>query len=256
MTTALVTGATAGIGKTFSEQLAARGDDLVVVARDEERLAALKERLETTHGVSVEVLPADLTERDQLRQVAERLADPEHPVDMLVNNAGYSLRKAFLRNTVEDEERVLAVLVQAPMVLSHAAAGGMRDRGRGTIINVASVAGFLTSGTYAAAKAYVISFSQGLQSELEGSGVLVTALCAGFTRTEFHERAGIAQEAIPTFMWLKAENLVRDCLRDVDKGKSMSVSGAQYKLIVPILRVAPRKLLRNGKLVARHRPNK
>ncbi|WP_018157958.1 SDR family NAD(P)-dependent oxidoreductase [Demetria terragena] len=256
MTTALVTGATAGIGKTFSEQLAQRGDDLILVARDEARLGALKTTLEDSYGISVEVIPADLADRAQVQRVADRLAEASRPVDLLVNNAGFGLRKAFLRNPVEDEERMLAVLVQAPVVLSHAAAGAMRERGHGTIINVASVAGHLTSGTYAAAKSYLIAFSQGLASEVESSGVLVTVLCPGFTRTEFHERAEIKGEAIPKFMWLQADALVRDCLRDVARRKTISVPGAQYKAIVPLLRIAPRRLLRNGKIVAKHRPNK
>lgn len=256
MTTALVTGATAGIGKTFSEQLAARGHDLIAVARDEQRLAQLKTDLETAHGISVEVLSADLIERDQLQRVADRLADPDRPVDLLVNNAGFALRKAFLRNAVEDEERMLAVLVKAPVVLAHAAAGAMSARGSGTIINVASVAAFLTSGTYAAAKAYLTTFSHSLASELAGSGVQVTLLSPGFTHTEFHDRAGIAKKAIPSYMWLDADRLVRDCLRDVDKGKTWSVPGAQYKAIIPLLRVAPRRLLSNQKIVSRHRPNK
>lgn len=256
MTTALVTGASAGIGKTFCEQLAERGNDLIVVARDQQRLEELKDRLEGAYGVSVEVLPADLIERDQLQRVADRLADSERPVDLLVNNAGFSLRKAFLRNDVEDEERMLAILVHAPMVLAHAAAGAMRERGNGTIVNVASVAAFLTSGTYSAAKAYLTTFSHSLSSELAGTGVLITLLSPGFTHTEFHDRAGIAKQKIPSYMWLDADRLVRDCLRDIDKGKTWSVPGAQYKAVIPLLRVAPRRLLSNKKIVARHRPNK
>lgn len=228
----------------------------MVVARDEARLAELKERLEETYAVAVEVVRADLVERDQVQRVANRLADRDRPVDLLVNNAGYSLRKAFLRNEVEDEERVLAVLVTAPVVLSHAAARGMRDRGHGTIINVASVAAFLTSGTYAAAKAYLTTFSHSLSAELAGTGVLVTLLSPGFTHTEFHDRAGISKGSIPSYMWLEADRLVGDCLRDVEKGRTWSVPGRQYKAIIPLLRVAPRRLLSSKKIVARHRPNK
>lgn len=256
MTTAMVTGASSGIGKTFCEQLAARGDDLVVVARDEARLGALRDELQTAYGITVEVLAADLIDREQLGRVAARLSDPSRPIDVLVNNAGFGLRKSFLRNEIGDEERMLDLLVRAPVVLSHAAARAMRDRGRGTIINVSSVAGGLSSGTYAAAKSYLTSFSQGLASELQGSGVQVTALLPGFTRTEFHDRAGIDGAAIPKAMWLSADKLVRDALTDVDKGRTLSVPGAQYKVIVPLLRIAPRSLLRRQGIVARHRPNR
>ncbi|MBD2759304.1 SDR family oxidoreductase [Yimella sp. cx-573] len=257
MTTALVTGASAGIGKTFCEQLAAQGNDLIVVARDAARLEALKNELELAHGIQVEVLPADLADRAALQLVADRIADPQRPVDLLVNNAGFGLRKSFIHNTIEEEENHLDVLVRAVLVLSHAAAGAMRARGNGAIINVSSVASFLASGTYSAAKSWVTVFSESLAGELEGTGVTVTALCPGFTRTEFHQRAGIkAEQAAPGFMWLEADRLVRDCLADVAKGKVVSVPGPQYKLITSLLRVAPRSIVRKPKLVRRHRPNK
>lgn len=254
--TALVTGASAGIGEIFCDRLAAQGHDLVVVARDAGRLEALRTRLEAQHGISVEVLPADLSERDQVQRVAERLSDPARPVEMLVNNAGFGLREAFLSNEVEDEERMIAVLVTAPVVLSHAAARGMKERGSGVIVNVASVAAFLTSGTYSAAKAYLKTFSQSLSAELAGTGVRVTVLCPGFTRTEFHQRAGIKGHGIPDAMWLDADRLVDDALADVEKGKSLSVPGWQYKAIVPVLRLVPSALLGNPHLVSRHRPRK
>ncbi|YAL82966.1 SDR family NAD(P)-dependent oxidoreductase [Dermacoccaceae bacterium W4C1] len=255
-TTAMVTGASAGIGTIFCEQLAARGSNLIVVARNAERLEALAARLTAEHGISVEVLPADLSDRAQVGVVAERLADATRPVDMLVNNAGYGLRKAFLKNEVAEEEQMLAVLVTAPVVLSHAAAGAMQERGNGIIVNVASVAAFLTSGTYSAAKAYLKTFSQSLSSELAGTGVRVTVLCPGFTRTEFHERAGIRGHGIPDALWLDANKLVTDALADIDKGKTLSVPGYQYKAIVPLLRLVPSSLLGNPHLVSRHRPGK
>ncbi|TWP39007.1 SDR family NAD(P)-dependent oxidoreductase [Leekyejoonella antrihumi] len=256
MATALVTGASAGIGKTFCEQLAQRGEDLVVVARNVERLEALKTDLESRFGVTVEVLVADLSERDQVQVVADRLADADRPVDLLVNNAGYGLKRPFLRNPVEDEETMLTVLVRTVMVLSHAAALAMRERGHGAIVNVSSVAGFMASGTYSAAKSWVTVFSEGLAGDLKGTGVTVTALCPGFTRTEFHERASIRHDGMPGFMWLDADHLVRDCLADVEKGKVISVPGRQYKLISTALRSVPRPLVRQGKLAKTHRPQK
>lgn len=257
MPTALITGASAGIGKTFAHQLAARGNDLVVVARDRARLEALRAELEAQHGIRVEVLAADLADRTQLGTVADRIGDQQRPIDIVVNNAGFGLKKSFVRNTVEEEEQMLDVLVRAVLVLSHAAALAMKERGAGNIINVSSVAGFMASGTYSAAKSWVTVFSESLAVELAKTGVKVTALAPGFTRTEFHDRAGIsARQASPDFMWLDADKLVADCLSDVDKGKVLSIPGVQYKIAAGLLRVVPRSIARQPKLARRHRPDK
>ncbi|NHN57124.1 SDR family oxidoreductase [Calidifontibacter sp. DB0510] len=257
MPTALVTGASAGIGRSFSTRLARDGYDLVVVARNEQRLTELQRELQDAHGVQVEVLPADLGDRQQLQRVADRVADPERPIDLLVNNAGFGLRKSFVGNTIEEEENHLDVLVRAVLVLSHAAVRAMRARGSGTIINVSSVASFLASGTYSAAKSWVTVFSESLASETAGTGVRVMALCPGFVRTEFHGRAGIdADKAAPGFMWLDADRLVDDCLADVERGTVVSVPGKQYQVIHTLLRHAPRAIVRNPRIVSRHRPNK
>ena len=241
--TALVTGASAGIGHEFARQLAARQHDLVLVARDRSRLEAVAAELTSRYAVSAEVLVADLSDRSALQTVADRVADPERPVDVLVNNAGYGQRRSFLRNDVTVEEAAFDVLTRAVLVLSHAAGVAMRERGRGRIINVSSVAGFIASGSYSAAKAWVTTFSEGLASELAGSGVTVTALCPGFTNTEFQQRAGIGKPG-PDFMWLDPTRLVSECLDDVDKGRVLSVPGLQYKAIVGLLRVVPRSMVR------------
>lgn len=253
MATALVTGATAGIGKEFATQLAGRGHDLVLVARNLERLEALAESLGSAHGVQVEVRSADLTDREALEQVAQRVADPASPIDLLVNNAGFGMRESFLDNDVAAEEASIDVLVRAVVVLSHAAGRAMRERGHGAIVNVSSVAGFLPSGTYSAAKAFVTNFSESLAAELTGSGVTVTALCPGFTHTEFHQRMGSSMSSVPRWMWLEAPALVSDCLADVARGRVVSVPGAQYKAIVAALRLAPRSLLRR-QARGTHRP--
>ncbi|PRY58249.1 hypothetical protein BCF74_11266 [Knoellia remsis] len=254
MSTALVTGATAGIGREFAVQLAARGHDLVLVARDTARLDELADLLGSEHGIDVEVLTADLTDRAALTRVAERVASADDPVDVLVNNAGYSLKQRFLDNDVAAEEAVFDVLTRAVLVLSHTAGRAMRERGRGQIINVSSVASFIASGTYSASKSWVTVFSEGLASELTGTGVGVTALCPGFTHTEFHERADLDMTRMPEFMWLDAPRLVRDALADADKGKVVSVPGMQYKAIVGALRVLPRPLVRRQSRSA-HRPS-
>ncbi|MCT1986238.1 SDR family oxidoreductase [Dermacoccus abyssi] len=259
MKTALVTGASAGIGREFCEQFAARGDNVVVVARNAERLEELKAHLEGRYKVDVEVLAADLTDAGDLQRVAERVAQRENPVEILVNNAGFGVKTSFLDTPVEKEVEALDVMVKAVVVLTHAAAGAMVARGRGAIINVSSVASFLASGTYSAAKSYVTVFSESIAAQLHGSGVSVTALCPGFTHTEFHERGGISVDKsspLAKRLWLDADRLVRDCLADVEAGRVISVPGRQYKAITGVLRVVPRPLVRSHRLSNRHRPSK
>lgn len=253
MSTALVTGATAGIGREFAVQLATKGENLVLVARDRTRLEALAIELTDRFGVAVQVLPADLSDRAQLERVAERLRDPSHPVDLLVNNAGYSLNSRFVDSDVEAEEQLLDVLVRAVLVLSHAASTSMIGRGRGQIINVSSVAGLLASGTYAAAKSWVTTFTESLSGQLAGTGVGATALLPGYVRTEFHERAGIDKGERSGPFWLEAEDLVRTALADAGSGKVISVPSVQYKAVTGLVRHLPRALVRNPRVTARHR---
>ena len=253
MSTALVTGATAGIGLSFAHQLAERGHDVVLVARDRARLENVSDDLRAKYSVSTEILVADLSDRAETGKVAERLADQARPVDLLVNNAGYSLKRRFLDNPIEDEEALFDVLGRAVLVLSHAAANAMRVRGHGAIVNVSSVAGQIASGPYSAVKSFVTVFTEGLATELAGTGVTATALLPGFTHTELHQRAGVTMSSIPEFMWLDADKLVRACLDDVAKGRVVSVPGAQYKAIVGALRVLPRGLVRSRARKA-HRP--
>lgn len=242
MSTSLITGATAGIGLEFAHQLARRGDDLVLVARDAQRLEAVAEELRRAHQVDVEVLVADLVDRDQLASVEDRLADRARPVDLLVNNAGFGLKQRFLDNTADDETAMLEVLVTAVLRLSHAALGAMAERGHGGIINVSSVAAFLPRGTYSAAKAWVNSFSEWAHLEYGSRGVQVMALCPGFTKTEFHQRMQVRRG--DGFMWLEPEFLVRKALEDFDKGRAYSIPGAQYKTIIALTRAIPNRVLR------------
>lgn len=244
MSTSLVTGATAGIGHEFARRLAARGDDLVLVARDTARLDEVAADLRSTYGVQTEVLAADLTDAAQLATVEARLADRERPVDLLVNNAGFGLKGSFLDNDIETEQRQQDVLVRAVLRLTHAALGGMVERRRGGVINVSSVAAFLPRGTYSAAKAWVNSFSAWAHNEYGDRGVTVMALCPGFVKTEFHQRLGVDREATaPRALWLDPERLVRDALADFDRGKPLSIPSKRYKAIVTATRLVPRAML-------------
>ena len=248
----MVTGATAGIGLSFARQLAARGHDLVLVARDTARLEAVAAEMGTTYGVSVEVLTADLGDRAQLATVEARLRDGARPVELLVNNAGFGLEGRFLLNDVETEQAMLDVLVTAVMRLSHAALGGpdgMVARGRGGVINVSSVAAFLPRGTYAAAKAWVNSFSAWAAGEYRPAGVRVMALCPGFTKTEFHQRMDLERGS--GFLWLEADFLVGRALADYDRGRARSIPGAQYRVIVGLTRLIPARALQGYQSIGR-----
>jgi hypothetical protein len=255
MGTALITGASTGLGREFAVQLAGRGHDVVLVARDAGRLEDLAVELRSTHGVQAEVLAADLADRSQLGVVAQRVADADRPVDLLVNNAGFGSRRGFISGGLEEEERALDVMVRAVMVLSHAAAGAMRGRGRGAILNVSSVAGYAVMGHYSAIKAYVTVFSEALATELAPHGVSVTALCPGFVRTEFHQRAEMNMSRLPDALWLDAPDVVREALDAVAAGTVVCVPSVTYKGVVGLLRVAPRGLTRRvaGGLADRRR---
>ncbi|MCW6003190.1 SDR family oxidoreductase [Micromonospora sp. CPCC 205371] len=241
--TALITGATAGIGAAFARALATQGYSLVLVARDAERLAALAAELAERHGVSATPLPADLATDEGCAAVERKLAEPH---DLLVNNAGISLNQTFLKSTVDDEARLLRLNVHAVMRLTLAALPGMTERRHGGVINVSSVAGFaavMPGSTYSASKAWVTNFSESVAHSVRPYGVRVMALCPGYTRTEFHQRAGINMSKTPEWMWLRADDVVRDALRDLGKGKVVSVPDWKYKLAVFGLRHVPRRLL-------------
>lgn len=249
MTTAMITGASSGIGLEFARQLGARGHDLVLVAPEADRLDQICAELAGTYGVKAEAVLADLSVHADVARVAERA----RTVDILVNNAGFGLQKWCLDNERAAEEALLDVLCRAVLVLSHAAGRSMRDRGRGTIINVASLAGLVAGGTYSAAKSWVIAFSEGLASELAGTGVSVTVLLPGFVRTEFHRRAQIAIK-LPEVMWLDAPRVVRECLGDVGRRKVISVPGPIYKGLGRLARIVPRRFVRSGGKITQHRP--
>ncbi|MET3962526.1 short-subunit dehydrogenase [Marmoricola sp. OAE513] len=243
ITSALITGPSAGIGLEIARQLAARGTDLVLVARNEVRLKEVADELSAAHGVSTEVIAADLTDRESLAAVEARLADGSRPIDLLVNNAGFGLKGKFLDNDLEAEQAHLDVLVVAPMRLTHAALGPMVERGFGKIVNVSSVAGYLPRGTYSAAKAYVTKFSEWAHNEYGPQGVHVMALCPGFVRTEFHERMDVGRDSAPDFLWLDVEEFVTAAMADLDAGKAISIPTLRYKAIVTGAKYVPSGLL-------------
>ena len=237
--TALVTGATSGIGLAFARRLAAAGHALVLVSRTRERLEGLAAELVEQHAVAVEVLVADLGDRSQLAEVEERLADPARPVDLLVNNAGFGLKRPFLDNSAEDEQYLLDVLVTAVLRLTHAALGAMVGRGRGAVVNVSSVAGLLPRGTYSAAKAYVTSLSEWADLTYRDQGVRVMALLPGFTRTEFHQRMHVSPDSAPGWMWLDTDRLVDEALRDLGRGRRISIPSRRYRVLAALARHTP-----------------
>jgi short-subunit dehydrogenase len=238
MPTALITGATAGLGAAFARRLAAESCSLVLVARDATRLAEVAGQLKLRYGVSVEV-PADLSTDDGLAKVESRIRDG---VDLLVNNAGFGHAGRFPDVPAADEVRMLKVHCEAVLRLTLAALPGMRERDRGAIVNVASVAAFFTRGTYSASKAWVVNFSESAAAEVGNPRIKIMALCPGFVRTEFHQRASMDTSGIPGFLWLKADDVVRAALRDLAMGKRVSVPDLRYKAIVSVGRLVPRGL--------------
>ncbi|MFZ8757808.1 SDR family NAD(P)-dependent oxidoreductase [Microbacterium sp. HMH0099] len=242
--TALVTGASSGLGAEFARQLAAQGAHVVLVARDRSALDEVAQTVRAAGG-SAEVLPADLLDADALAEVEQRLGDARRPVHLLVNNAGFGLDLAFEKNPVVDEVRHLRLHVEAALRLTHAVLPGMLERGGGRIVNVASVAGFVPRGTYGAAKGWLISFSRWMNVVYGGRGVTATAVCPGFVHTSFHERLGLppGAEGVPAGMWLDAADVAREGLRDAARGRSVSVPSLRYKVLVAASRLLPDRLV-------------
>ncbi|MDN6303475.1 MAG: SDR family oxidoreductase [Brachybacterium sp.] len=252
-TTSLITGASSGLGAEYARQLARRGDHLVLVARDAARLEELAAELESAGAGGVEVLSADLSAPDGVAAGVGRLSDAARPVDMLINSAGFGLPLAFEQNDIEDEARHLRLHVEVPMRLMHAALPGMLQRRSGAILNISSAAAVMPRSTYAAAKSWQVMFSRWAGSHYRSRGVTVTAVCPGYTHTDFHARLGLAkgEEGIPDWLWLEAPRVVEESLRDATRGKTVSVPSRRYKAIYTAARLAPTGLM--ARLAARGR---
>ena len=239
---ALITGATSGIGESFTRLLASKNYNIVLVARDLPRLQERAKGLAEKYGVKTYVIQADLATDDGCLTVEKYIA--ENQIDVLINNAGFGTNKAFTMSSLEIEQQLLDVLVRTPMRLMHVALPLMKQRNNGVIINVSSVAGYIAGGSYSASKSYVTVLSESLNTELAGTNVKVSALCPGFTRTEFHQRGRMLMTGLPNFMWLNSDRLVEQSWNDAIKGEAVSVPGWQYKLLVFIVHSVPRSLVR------------
>lgn len=245
MPSALITGASSGIGKEFANQLAAKGFDLILVARDEERLNTVGEELSSRYSVGHTVIKADLSRLDEINELALRIKNQELSVDLLVNNAGFGLNKAFHNSSSSEEKALLEVLVTAPLILTQAAISQMIEKNKGYVINVGSVAAWITSGTYSAAKSWLHSFTESMHAQYSSQGIIFSAVAPGFTRTEFHQRANIKMHSMPKWLWLEDKKVVHAAIEGLFKGKSLVVPGAQYKLLKVFADLMPRSAIRS-----------
>ena len=253
MATALVTGATAGIGFSYAQLLARERFDLVLVARDLPRLKKIAKDLSKTYGVKAESMKADLTKPAQLAKVEKRLANSTKPIEVLINNAGFGIKDSFIDSSLIKEQELLDVLVTAPMRLTHSVLPQMVKRNSGVIVNVSSVASFIAGGTYSAAKSYLTVFSEYLHTELSKTNIKVSALCPGFTRTEFHARGKMKMTGLPNYLWLTTDQVVNKSWRDVKAGKAICIPGWQYLILSTIARIAPRPMVRKAGINVRRK---
>ena len=252
---ALVTGATSGIGESFTRLLASNKYNIVLVARDLPRLQERAQALEAKYGVKTQVIQADLATDEGCLKIEKHIL--ENQVDVLINNAGFGTSKAFTMSTLDIEQQLLDVLVRTPMRLMHVALPLMKQRNQGIIINVSSVAGYIAGGSYSASKSYLTVLTESLHTELAATNVKVSALCPGFTRTEFHQRGKMSMKGLPNFLWLNSDRLVEQSWKDAMKGKAVSVPGWQYKLLVFIVQtLVPRSLVRKVGMNLRNKQRK
>jgi hypothetical protein len=239
---ALVTGATSGIGESFTRLLAENNYNIVLVARDLPRLQERATGLEAKFNIKTHLIQADLATDSGCNAVEKYIAN--NHIDVLINNAGFGINKAFTVSQLDSEQQLLDVLVRTPMRLMHVALPLMKQRNKGVIINVSSVASFIAGGTYSASKSYLTVLSESLHTELAGTNVRISALCPGFTRTEFHQRGRMSMKGLPSFLWLDSDELVAKAWSEALKGEAISVPGWQYQLLVFVIKRLPRSVVR------------
>jgi short-subunit dehydrogenase len=251
---ALVTGATSGIGESFTRLLAENKYNIVLVARDLPRLNECALQLQAQHKVGTHIIQADLSTDTGCAIVEQYIANNQ--IDVLINNAGFGINKAFTVSALDAEQQLLDVLVRTPMRLMHAALPLMKQRNKGVVINVSSVASFIAGGTYSASKSYLTVLTESLHTELAETSVKISALCPGFTRTEFHQRGRMSMKGLPNFMWLDSDALVAKAWRDALKGEAISIPGWQYKLLVFVIQRLPRSIVRKVGMSVRRKQRK
>ena len=251
---ALVTGATAGIGESFTRLLAENNYNVVLVARDLPRLQERAQELEAKYQVQTHCIQADLSTDAGCSVVESYIASNQ--IDVLINNAGFGINKAFTVSELVEEQKLLDVLVRTPMRLMHVALPLMKQRDRGVVINVSSVASFIAGGTYSASKSYLTVLTESMHTELAGTNLKISALCPGFTRTEFHQRGRMSMKGLPNFMWLDSDELVAKAWRDALKGKAISIPGWQYQLLVFVIQRLPRSIVRKVGMSMRRKQRK
>ena len=244
---ALVTGASGGIGEAFARQLAAGGTDLVLVARRTDRLEALAAELRTAHGIVTEVLSADLTVRADVERITARLSETARPIDTLVNNAGIGFNGSFADIDLESHHRVVALNVDAPVALTHAVLPGMIRHGRGWVLNISSLGGLAPGpmfAVYSASKAFITSFSDSLHEEVRRDGVVVTVICPGAVATDFGTNAGSSADDLPSILLQTPEAVARTSLAASMRGRSVKVTGTLNQLSAGATKVLPRPVNR------------
>ena len=243
MKKALITGASAGIGLEFAYQLAQKNYDLILVSRNQQKLSEIAQEISSKYKNINEVLVADLASKEGIDLVSNKIKTDED-IEFIVNNAGLGINKPFHKATLYEESDLLNVLVKAPLEITHSAITSMLNRNKGFIINVGSVAAWTTSGTYSAAKVWLTSFSESLNTNYQKKGINICVVAPGFTKTEFHQRANMSTESIPNWMWLSTKIVVKDSIDAVLKGKTIVVPSIRYKLLVTFLKLMPRTFIR------------
>ena len=251
---ALVTGATSGIGESFTRLLAENNYNIVLVARDLPRLQERASQLQEKFNVQTHIIQADLATDVGCTVVEQYIANNQ--IEVLINNAGFGINKPFTMSGLDAEQQMLDVLVRTPMRLMHGALPRMKERNKGVIINVSSVAGYIAGGSYSAAKSYLTVISESLHTELAGTNVRINALCPGFTRTEFHQRGRMSMKGLPSFMWLNSDTLVAKAWNDTLKGAPISIPGWQYQLLVFVILSLPRSIVRKAGMKLRAKQRK